>query len=166
VIRAAERSDLPRVLSLLEALNQEGQQADARYRARPEAARAMAEAAAASWFDRRQRFSGCLVAEAGDPASGLAGFLAAVPEPGHPWLAQPPTARIDALYVGPGQRRLGLGSALVQELRRRAAAAGYHRLEVHTLARDARALGFWRAQGFADLRVTLSAEPAVTGTGR
>jgi ribosomal protein S18 acetylase RimI-like enzyme len=93
-----------------------------------------------------------------DPEDGsIAGMVAGEVVPEHPILAYPPSARIDNLWVAPAFRRAGLGRALVAAWRDGATKGGFTRHVVSTLARDARAVAFWRAVGFADLNVTLAA---------
>ncbi|MCB9696396.1 MAG: GNAT family N-acetyltransferase [Alphaproteobacteria bacterium] len=153
MIRAAERADLRAIVPLLEELDRDGTRADPRYRVRPEATARMAETLGELWFDRFLPFPPCLVAEVDGVVVGL---VSALPAQAHPILDDEPTARIQQLYVRPDHRRRGLARALVQGMVRHASQAGYPRIEVSTLALDGRALAFWRASGFSDLRVVLA----------
>ncbi|MCA9494248.1 MAG: GNAT family N-acetyltransferase [Myxococcales bacterium] len=153
MIRAAERSDLRDIVPLLEELDREGTRSDPRYRVRPEATARMATTLGELWFDRFLPFPPCLIA---DVDGDVVGVVSALPAAAHPILADEPTARIQQLYVRPEHRRRGLARELVHQMRMRANQAGYPRVEVSTLAMDARALGFWRATGFCDLRIVLA----------
>lgn len=153
MIRAAERADLRAIAPLLEELDREGTRADPRYRVRPEATARMATTLGELWFDRFLPFPPCLVAEVDGVVAGL---ISALPAPAHPILDDEPTARIQHLYVRPDHRRRGLARALVDRMVKQATQAGYPRIEVNTLALDGRALAFWRASGFSDLRVILA----------
>ncbi len=152
MIRPAGRADLPKIVPLWAELNQEGTRVDPRYRVRPDVEALLAAYGSEAWFERFLPFPACLVAEVD---GGPVGFVACLPVPDHPILEHEPTARIDSLYVSKAYRRRGLARALVEDMLRRATAAGYARFEVNTLALDARALAFWRATGFTDLRVVL-----------
>jgi GNAT superfamily N-acetyltransferase len=149
VIREAVRADLGRVVEVLVRLDGEGTGVDPRHRLRPEAADRLRERIAHDWFGRFLPFPACLLAE--DGAGLIAGSV--VPDAGI--LDGGPTACIDALWVAPERRREGLGRALVAAYRARIGAAGFSRIVVRTLARDARALSFWQAMGFDPLHVEL-----------
>lgn len=153
MIRAAVRADLSSVVPLLRELDEEGTRADPRYRVRPEATARMAETLSELWFDRFLPFPPCLVAEVDGV---VAGVISALPVPAHPILDDEATARIQHLYVGPSFRRRGLARALVEKMLQQASQSGYPRVEVNTLALDARALGFWHSSGFRDLRMILA----------
>ena len=92
-------------------------------------------------------------------------FVARGPEVvGFVWLqaAQiPPRAKILEVFITPHARRAGVGRELVLTAIAAAEAAGYPDIEVGTLARDGRAIAFWRSVGFGDWWVTLRREPAI-----
>ena len=152
-LRVANRSDLDAILDLLGRLNASGTAADDRYRLRDHSRALLRAHILDAWFGRFLPFPPCWVAEAAD---GLTGLITGEPLQVHPVLDQPPTARIDNLWVEPVHRRQGIARRLVQTFRDSAHSAGYPRIEVSTLARDGDALAFWREMGFADLRVILS----------
>ena len=164
--RPAERSDLEGILDLLGRLNANGSAADARYRLRGHSRALLRAQILDTWFGRFLPFPACWVlggdgageaGEAGEAGgASLAGLISGEPMQVHPVLDQPPTARIDNLWIEPDHRRKGLARALVATFRGAAHEAGYPRIEVSTLARDAQALAFWREMGFEDLRVVLS----------
>ena len=81
--------------------------------------------------------------------------------PPHPVLDSPPTAVITDAYVSPDHRRGGVGRALFDGVIAWATRRGVGQLEVGTLARDVRAVAFWRDLGFGEWRVNL-ARPTVT----
>ena len=155
-VREARRADLEALLDQLERLNATGTEADPRYRIRSGARDFLREHHGETWFGRFQPFPACLV----DERDGvLAGFVSGAPRQDHPVLDHPPTARIGELWVEPAYRRQGVARALVTAFRERCARAGYADVEVSTLARDARAVAFWRSVGFDDLRLVLLATP-------
>lgn len=143
MIREAVRSDRDALLAAALRLNATGTVADPRYRLRPDATKVLRERLGEVW---------CLV----DERDGVvAGFVAGEPRRDHPILDQPHTCTISDLWVEEPFRRQGIGRALVAAFRVLAERRGFPRIEVTTLARDARALAFWRSVGFDNLRVTL-----------
>jgi GNAT superfamily N-acetyltransferase len=155
VIRPAVRSDLDWLVGALVRLNAAGAEADPRYRPRAGQAALLRAHVDEVWFGRFHSFPPCLVAEVnGAPV----GFVDGAGQPPHPILEHAPTASISDLWVEPDHRRHGHGRALAIAFRDAARAAGCSRIEVRTLARDARALAFWRALGFSDLSVSLTLE--------
>lgn len=153
MIREARRSDLGALVQAIVRLNENGTAADPRYRLHPDGPERLRELLAHDWFGRFLPMPACLVAEAeGGLVALISGQL--VVDPGI--LENPPTVRIDNLWVEPGHRRTGLGRQLVEAYRARALGAGFPRLTVGTLVRDVRAVAFWEATGFAPLTVTLS----------
>ena len=151
-VRPAARSDLPWLVAALDRLNATGTEADPRYVPRADVEARLRAEIDAIWFGRFHRFPPCLVAE---NDGSLVGLVAGSGQPPHPILDHPPTATISDLWVEPAHRGRGIGRALVGAFRDAAQAAGCTRLEVSTLARDARAIAFWHALGFSDLRVVL-----------
>ncbi len=151
--RQAERSDLEGILDSLGTLNANGTAADERYRLRSHSRALLRAHVLDTWFGRFLPSPACWVLEAPE---GLVGLISGEPVQLHPVLDQPPTARIDNLWIDPGYRRQGLARTLVSTFREAANEAGYPRIEVSTLARDAMALAFWREVGFEDLRIVLS----------
>jgi len=155
-LRPAVRADVDAILPLLIELADNGFRVDVRYRLRDHRRALLRAHVLESWFGRFMPFPPCWVAE--EDGGAIVGMLSGEPLQVHPVLDQPPTATITDLWVVPGHRRRGIARQLVQTFRAAATKAGYPRVELSTLARDARALAFWHAMGFADLRVTLSAE--------
>lgn len=154
-IRPARPSDLEPLLDLWEGLMSAGHAADARYAPAVGARDAMRAFVRSTWF-RQDPFPHALVAEDG----GLLGFVTGYPQDRVAVVDFAPTVRIGDLFVAPSHRRAGLGSALVAEMSARAKAGGFPRLEVGTLVSDARAVAFWRSQGFTDLTLLLARDPA------
>jgi GNAT superfamily N-acetyltransferase len=152
VIRPAARSDLAWLVGALGRLNAAGAEADPRYVPRTDMAALLRDQIDEVWFGRFHRFPPCLVAE---EDGALVGLVAGGGRPPHPILDDPPTATISDLWVEPTHRMRGLARALVAAFRDHARAAGCTRLEVTTLARDGRAVAFWHALGFTDLRLVL-----------
>jgi ribosomal protein S18 acetylase RimI-like enzyme len=108
------------------------------------------------WFACFHPFSPAHVAWTG---GSLVGWISGQPTRVSLTVSAPKSARIDNLWVDPDFRRRGLGRALVSTWTTEARDAGFERLEVATLARDQRAVAFWRQQGFGDWLVLLSNEP-------
>jgi GNAT superfamily N-acetyltransferase len=153
MIREAVRADLVALVDAIVALNENGTAADPRYRLHEDGPARLREHLLHAWFGRFLPFPACLVAESEGRIVGLvSGELA--PDPGI--LANPPTARIDNLWVEPDHRRTGIARRLVEAWCARAVRAGYPRTTVGTLVRDARAVAFWEAMGFEALTVTLA----------
>lgn len=150
-VRPMRGNDAEAVLDLLEALWANALLADHRYGMAPNGRASMAPLVRVEW-PTQAPFVRAFVAEI---AGRLVGFVQGAPVPAHPVLARPPTVRIGDLYVAPLYRRRGVARALVGALRSGAAAAGFPRLEVGTLARDARAVAFWRSVGLEELGLTL-----------
>jgi len=78
------------------------------------------------------------------------GFCVARVEAAPPSLREPRRALITELYVRPGERRRGVGRALLGAALEWARARGAARVEVRVAARNAEGQAFWRAQGFGD----------------
>ncbi|MEN0061908.1 MAG: GNAT family N-acetyltransferase [Myxococcota bacterium] len=154
-LRPAVRADLDAVLPLLLQLADNGHHVDIRYRLRGHRRALLRAHVLESWFGRFMPFPSCWVAEKDDT---IVGMVSGEPLQMHAVLDQPPTVVITDLWIEPGFRRRGLARSLVDRFCRTAEEAGYPRVEVSTLARDAQALAFWRAMGFADLRIALSRE--------
>lgn len=153
MIRAARKADIPRILDLLDALNAQGTLSDPSYRVKPDARETMRETCLRDWFGRFLPFPACLVDE---EEGEVAGMISGRAGTDHPLLDRPPMLHIETLFVDEAWRRRGIARALVAAYREAAARAGYAHAEVGTLARDARALAFWRAVGFTDRRVILA----------
>ncbi len=150
-VRPLEGFDLERALDLWEELMANGHEVDPRWEPAPAARAAVRDWAAATW-PRRDPFAHGWVAEEG---GALVGFLAGMPRAPLPVLTTPPSARVTDLYVAPSHRRRGAGRAMVEAFAAAGAEAGYPVLEVGTLVRDARAVGFWRALGLVEQQVVL-----------
>jgi GNAT superfamily N-acetyltransferase len=86
---------------------------------------------------------------------GVAGFVSGFPDAGSPVLDEPKGLRIGDVFVAERARRQGVGRRLVEQQIAVAKAAGYRNIIVETLTRDVRAVAFWRAMGFDDMRVQL-----------
>lgn len=153
-LREATRRDLGPLVEAIVRLNQTGTEADPRYRLVPDGAARLREHLEHAWFGRFLPFPACLVVDEGGIVALVAGEV--VVDPGI--LANPPTARIDNLWVEPAHRRVGHARALVTAYRERAEEAGFPRMTVSTLIRDARAVAFWRAMGFEELTVVLASQ--------
>ena len=153
MIREAVRADLGVLVEQIVALDENGTTADPRYRLHEDGPARLREHLLHAWFGRFLPFPACLVAEIDSRIVGLESGEV-VPDPGI--LENPPTARIDNLWVDPAHRRTGLGRRLVDVYRARTEKAGFSRMTVGTLVRDARAVAFWQAMGFEPLTVTLA----------
>ncbi len=153
-VRPVARADIARVLALWTALNENGADADARWRMAPGADALMLRWAPEIWLLREPFPQGWVAERDGE----LVGFLEGQPLHTSPVLEQPRTALIANLYVDPSARRQGVGRTLVETFARAAASAGHPALEVGTLTADERAVAFWRGLGFGDWRVVLRRE--------
>ena len=154
-LRPAVRSDVDEILPLLIELADNGFRVDARYRLRGHRRALLRTHIRESWFGRLLPFPPCWVAE---HEGAIVGVLSGEPLQVHEVLDQPPTAAVTDLWVVAGHRRQGIARQLVDRFRAAATNAGYGRVELSTLVRDEEALAFWRAVGFVDLRITLSAD--------
>ena len=144
----AVRTDVDAILPLLLELAENGFQVDVRYRLRGHRGPCFGAHVLRIVVRPVPPFPPCWVAER---EGAVVGMVSGEPLQVHAVLEQPPTARISDLWVEPAFRRQGVARQLVQTFREAAVEAGYLRLEVSTLARDARALAFWRSMGFEDL---------------
>jgi len=90
------------------------------------------------------------------------GFLAATVRP-RPWLAVGRVGNVGALWIAPAHRRRGLGAALARAAWAEFGRRGVTLVELHVLACDAAALGFWRSLGFGDDAVLLAARLSPAG---
>jgi GNAT superfamily N-acetyltransferase len=142
--------DIERVLDLWEALMQTGQSADPRYVVARDARRIFAGYVREEWTIDKP-FPRVLVADLG----GIFGFVQGFETRSLGVVDQPRTARIGDLYVDESVRGRGIGRALVEAFVDQARKAGIGGFEVGTLTRDARAVAFWTAMGFAEWQVTL-----------
>lgn len=152
IVRPMERGDLDGVVQGWQALMRAGHEADPRYVIGPDATDAFRARLRGSVFGAFHPFPPAWVAVA-EPR--VVGFLHGYAMPGAPVLDHPPTARIFDVWVCPDHRKRGLGRQLVEAFVGRARASGHPWVEVGTLARDARAVAFWRSLGFADWQVIL-----------
>jgi GNAT superfamily N-acetyltransferase len=150
MIRPMVRADVDVVLGLWRALVENGRAADPRFAIRADAEGWMRGWIVDTWL-RTTPFPHALVADDGV----VFGFVTGWPQPGSPVLDDAGVARIGDLFVAAGRRRGGVGAALVKAWSEGARAAGYHDVVVETLTLDARAVAFWRSQGFGDFRVAL-----------
>jgi ribosomal protein S18 acetylase RimI-like enzyme len=78
---------------------------------------------------------------------------------------RPATARVEAMWVAPGARRLGLGRALLEAVMAWARERGALRLELAVSERSAAAQALYRDAGFAPTgeRRRVASDPAQTG---
>ncbi len=152
-LRPMERKDLEAVLDMLVALNATGHQADPRYRMADSGRAAMRQHMLDRWFGIFHPIPVGWVAEVG---AAPVGFVAGMVLPPSAIIAAPPTARIGDMWVDPGHRRRGLGRRLVEAFVDSAHRAGIANVEVGTLAKDDRAVAFWRSLGFGDWKVILT----------
>ncbi len=137
-------------------LSDAGRSADSRYRVRQDADHVMAEAIERWCTDEQPAW-------VADIDGDLVGFIVARRSPPHAVLEAPPTFVITDAHVSEPFRRRGIASALFDAAQRYAASCGATVIEVGTLARDERAIAFWRSQGFGEWRVTLATELSTTG---
>ena len=154
-IRPASPSDLRAIVSALVSLNHNGTDADPRYRLSEGAEQRLSAHLRGASFGRFLPFPACLVAEDAGGA-GLVGLISAEISPVNDLLDWPPSARIDNLWVEPTCRRQGIARRLFEEMTRRSSSAGFSRMTVSTLARDERAIAFWRSVGLRELFVVLA----------
>lgn len=145
------RSDLPTVLSLWNALMANGMRVEPRW-----TLASTADAWMANWvrdvFLTKVPFPHGHVYE---DEHGVAGFVSGFVDAGSPVLDEPPGLRIGDVFVAERARRQGIGRRLVEHQIAVAKAAGYSNVIVETLTRDVRAMAFWRAMGFGDMRLQL-----------
>jgi ribosomal-protein-alanine N-acetyltransferase len=93
-----------------------------------------------------QRGSLCIVAQAAGAASPLLGFLIAQARG-----AQGYIVTIDVLAA---QRRLGIGTALLEETERRFAKTGVRYVELQTATNNQAGVAFWQRHGYRSTGVT------------
>ena len=151
-IRPMVRGDLAVVLDMIAALNATGSAADPRYALADDWRQGMRALILDRWFGTFHPFPPCMVAEVDGAVVGMVqGDI------GRPPLIveRPPSVCIGNMWVEPEHRRQGIATALVRAYSAAARQAGFPWVEVHTLARDERAVGFWKAMGFGDWRVIL-----------
>lgn len=151
-VRRLERADLPALARAWEDLVAHGHEVDPRFGPSTGRDGLLRDHLFHALFEVRHPFPPAWVA---DDREALVGFVHGFPLHALPVLHQPPTARIADLWVRADRRRRGIGRMLVAAFVEGAAAAGYPRVEVGTLARDEAAVAFWRSQGFGDWRVDL-----------
>jgi ribosomal-protein-alanine N-acetyltransferase len=98
------------------------------------------------WY-LRQHGSFCLVAEAGaEPESAILGFIIAQ--------RNADTANIVTIDVAEGQRRGGIGTALLEEAERRLVLAGVRYIELQTATNNEAGIAFWQRHGYRSSGVT------------
>lgn len=95
---------------------------------------------------RDERLGFLLVARAGDAVAGVACVA-------HHWSIEHggPSCWLEELYVLPGSRGAGLGTALLREAMARAGALGCALMDLEVTAGHARAARLYAREGFADL---------------
>lgn len=155
-IRAATKGDIEPYLDLVEKLNDQGSLADPRYEMDPDWRKRMRAWMLHEWFGTFQPFPCAWVAEVEGQIVGLVQGDVVRP---HPMLVRPPTVRIGQMWVEEPFRRKGLATRLVKTYVAKARQAGFPWVEVGTLGKDARAVAFWKAQGFDDWRVQFLSTP-------
>lgn len=151
-VRVGERDDLPHLLEMWRALIQNATDTDPRYQLNAHSSEWFREMLRDQLLARSLPFPGVLVAV---HDTAIVGFLTMRPKPAHPAFSMEPTAQIVDLFVSPSHRGSGVGAELVRSARKHSRKASYTQLELHTLYADDRAIGFWKAQGFQPLFVTL-----------
>ena len=103
------------------------------------------DSGAARFDPVRSRDPACAFMVARDERGRAQGCGALRPLPEGP----PGTAEIKRMYARPGHR--GVGAALLAALLREARRLGYHRVWLETRRVNARALAFYRRQGFTEI---------------
>lgn len=149
--RPATPGDLEPLLQLWWALQAVGEKSDPRYASAADAIEVYRPYAADLWFDRAHPFPPVWVAESGT----LVGYISGVEVHALAIMDQPRMARVHDMYVADEWRGHGIATSLVRRWREAAQEVGVAWFEVGTLATDARAVGFWRAQGFGDWKVVM-----------
>lgn len=98
------------------------------------------------WY-LRQRGSFCLVAQADTaPESAIVGFIIAQSSGG--------TGYIVTIDVLEGQRRAGIGTALLEEAERRLVSVGVRYIELQTATNNEAGIAFWQRHGYRSSGVT------------
>ncbi len=151
VIRTMARGDLPAVLDLWRQLMANGAAVESRWSVAPTADAWMAGWARDVFLDPSPFPHGHVY----EDDDGIAGFVSGFPDPGSPVLDEPKGLRIGDVFVAERARRQGVARRLVEQQIAVAKAVGYTNIIVETLTRDTRAVAFWRAMGFVDMRVQL-----------
>jgi ribosomal protein S18 acetylase RimI-like enzyme len=151
IVRQASRADLPEIARLLLELDREGARVDPRHRfvVDPQVWRSTLD-----WmlFATHHPVPSGWVAEG---AGCLIGVLVGQFQRGELGLGQPPSGKVQMLWVDEPHRRQGIGRALFEAFLGRLRSVGVTECDVVTLIRDDRAVAFWRSLGFEDQYVTL-----------
>ncbi len=91
------------------------------------------------------------------PAEGIVGFASVEPERGA-FTTDVTRGRVENLYVVPGARRQGIGTALLEAAEGRLREAGVDTVVVETLAANEAGRAFYRARGYHPHRIELERE--------
>jgi GNAT superfamily N-acetyltransferase len=144
LIRRAIPRDLDSVAALWTALMEHHAARDALFALRPDA-----DAEVRRWVDAMLRDPNAAVFVS-EGATGLGGFCAVRIDRAPSILVETERAEITDLLVRDGNRRCGLGRALVERVLRWVVEQGVERCEVRVAARNAEGQGFWRALDFGN----------------
>lgn len=149
IIRSATPSDADGIAALWLQLNQTGELVDDRYLLKHDVDTIGHHLIAEDWL--AEDTTQVVVA---DDDGTLVAFIATRPlETSRVRLTKPGVLVTD-LFVAPSHRRRGVGRQIVEAVIDREAMANRESIEVGTLAKDSRAIAFWRSLGFGDWRVT------------
>jgi GNAT superfamily N-acetyltransferase len=141
VVRLATRADEETVTGLWSDLLREEASLDTRFRPSPDAFDRWG-ADYSVWLQDATRLLAVAEIEA-----VVAGFVSAHLWNPEPILEERIEAFVEYLFVRPGQRRGGIGTALVNRVAEWASSLGASRLRLRSLARSEEASLFWRSHG-------------------